>query len=322
MNSNERIIKTFIRLLRGKAVGMTALATEYQVTARTMQRDLASIRDLLAASDLGYSLDYQRSTKQYTLTHPSQVQVDTVLALLKILVGTRSLNATELQLIITQQLALLSPTEQSLVQKMLTPSLVKYLPVGTGTALLPRLKQMAQWIDAKTTLSFTYRNSVAGKLKTGQGLPVSLYFADFYFYAVIYTAQDVHVVYRVDRFETVAPTTTKKLKLRYDRKLDAGEFTNKTYLLSGGDELTYTFRYWAHPQTALDRLPHSKIVKRYADGSVAIRADSFEQGTLLWLLSQGSQVQVLTPPRLVETVRQELTRALRFYPVPATDLKN
>lgn len=315
MNSNERIIDLFIRLMRGQALSVAALATKYHVTSRTMQRDLASIRDLLAASELNYTLVYQRQTKKYILTSPSQVQYSSVLALLKILVGTRALNKVEVKALITQQLALLSGSEQAAAKKLLTNSLTKYVPVGTGVALLPRLKQFANWIEARTPIKFGYRNSLAGQLKMGQGLPVSLYFAEFYFYVVLYTETNDNVIYRLDRFETVVPVKNKALQQRYDRKLDEGDFLAKTVLLSGGHEVTYTFRYWSAPQTALDRLPHSKIIKHWPDHSVTIKANSFEQGALMWLLGQGSQAQVLSPQRLVSALQQELAKTLQYYQV-------
>ena len=53
-------------------------------------------------------------------------------------------------------------------------------------------------------------------------------------------------------------------------------------------------------EAVLDRLPTAKARKR-DDGSWSISADVLGEGILMWLLSQGANVNVLAP----ESIRQE-----------------
>jgi hypothetical protein len=54
-------------------------------------------------------------------------------------------------------------------------------------------------------------------------------------------------------------------------------------------------------------------VKHFDDNSVLIEATSFEQGTLLWILSQGTFVQVISPPSLITLVKKELQKVMALY---------
>ncbi|BDZ31352.1 WYL domain-containing protein [Lactiplantibacillus sp. WILCCON 0030] len=287
---------------------------KYHVTKRTVQRDMASLRDLLAESNLDYQFVHQSRSNVYALLATNQLQAEQVLSLLKVLMGTRAFSQAELLTLRRALLGLLAPAERTAVKKLSSVGLAQYKPVGQGSQeLLPSIKQFSIWIMQKTTLSFDYVHSSDGQAHTEVGVPISLYFADFYFYIVMFNENRPHAIYRLDRFQTIKPVTNKRIRLRYDQKINEAAFNNQTYLLHGGNELTFTFRYWAFPQTALDRLPQSRVIKTMPDHSVIIEAQSFEQGILLWLVGQGPRVKVLTPQSLVTSVQKVLKATLEKY---------
>ena len=57
----------------------------------------------------------------------------------------------------------------------------------------------------------------------------------------------------------------------------------------------------------LDRFPNSKVIKKLAD-SVVIEAETIDQGAMMWLLSQGKRVKVLSPDNFKAKMKQELKR--------------
>ncbi|WP_130843922.1 helix-turn-helix transcriptional regulator [Lactiplantibacillus mudanjiangensis] len=312
MTNTERVINVLLDLLHGEAMTAETLAAKYQVTSRTIQRDLKSLRDLLAKNDPDYT--YRHEGRHYQLTPTNQLQPAAVLAILKILIGSRALGRSELDLMMTDLLALLAPDARDQTKKLCLATLNQYLPVGAGQQdLLPRIQQFADWIATRTTLTFTYQHGTSLGIQDESGLPIGLYFDNFYFYVIMYSDKNPHRIYRLDRFSNLQASTADKFKLDYQRKIDEGRFNNKTYLLHGGNEVTYQFRYWALPQTALDRLPHSRIVSYYPDNSVLIEADSFEQGALMWILSQAEHLQVIAPPSLIEQVKSLYRSALARY---------
>jgi len=321
MTNTERIINVFIDLLQGDELTAEALATKYQVTTRTVQRDLGSLRDLLQKSELTYIYRHDPKTRTYALKAVNQLSPAAVLAIIKQLIGTRAFGKPELNHIINELLALLTPAAAEQIKKQFATTHAHYVPVGAGKmALLPRLQQFSDWIDAKTTLTFTYEH---GDTRIGVqsevGLPLSLYFANYYFYVIMYTPENPNRVYRLDRFQQIAPALDIKLKPQQAKKTDEGVFINNTHLVHGGNVTTYRFRYWGFPQTALDKLPYSHIVPedpavaKANGGGVLIEASAFEEGTMLWVQSQGTYIKVLSPASLVEKIKTELQQTLAQY---------
>lgn len=90
MNNTERIINVFIDLLAGKPMTTEQFIEKYQVTKRTVQRDMASLRNLLTESNLDYEFSHKSRSNVYALTATNQIQFEQVLSLLKLLIGTRA----------------------------------------------------------------------------------------------------------------------------------------------------------------------------------------------------------------------------------------
>lgn len=314
MKSNERIVSILIRLLKGESIYTEELISEYSINKRTLQRDVSIIKKTLQNHEMGSDISYNKQLKKYSLSSKDDSTFAEILILLKLVIGTRSLIKNELTKIINLLLSFLPDKDKKKMNSLISSGIINYQPVTHGQQLLPLMRQFIFFIEKRETIDYHYVNSIDGTSKQGKGLPISIYFADFYFYILMYSEKyQCCYPYRLDRFSNVTKTKKKKIKLDYKKKIEDGVLRNKTYLLSGGKETTYTFRYWAFPQTALDRLPNSKVIKHFDDNSVLIEATSFEQGTLLWILSQGTFIKVLTPPSLVKLVKNELNKVMDLY---------
>lgn len=313
MSSQERIMELFFRLYQGEHVDFPAEAAHYDCSDRTMTRDKAVLADALAR-DQTFHLAYDGPTHATYLDRSDQLTVEEVVALVKMVIGTRALSTEEMHQTVTHLLALMSLADRKRIKQMITTTMAHYVPVGHSQNLLTRLAQFTTAITNKQLVQFTYQSSVKNAKPHQQtGQPLSLYFADFYFYVVMYLDQvDKSTVFRLDRFLTVRPLVDQ-VGVPADKKVDEGAMRNKTYLLNGGHELHYRFRYWGYPQTALDKLPKSKLVQQFKDGSVEIEGDMFSQGALLWVLGQGALIKVLAPQSLKEEVKESLQKALSYY---------
>lgn len=51
----------------------------------------------------------------------------------------------------------------------------------------------------------------------------------------------------------------------------------------------------------------------FEDESVVIEATAYDTGVIMWLLSQGKNVQVLSPPSFVEKIKQEIGTMQKRY---------
>jgi predicted DNA-binding transcriptional regulator YafY len=80
-----------------------------------------------------------------------------------------------------------------------------------------------------------------------------------------------------------------------------------------GDLLRLKFRYFGYSVDAvLDRLPTAHIVKQEKDSCV-IEAEVYGNGIVMWLLSQGSNVEVLKPLTLRNDIKKLLRAMLEQY---------
>lgn len=65
-------------------------------------------------------------------------------------------------------------------------------------------------------------------------------------------------------------------------------------------------------EAILDRLPTAEIVKKEECGYI-VEAEVYGKGIIMWLLSQGDNVEVLKPASIREEMKQLLSRMLEKY---------
>lgn len=70
--------------------------------------------------------------------------------------------------------------------------------------------------------------------------------------------------------------------------------------------------YGNNPEPILDRLPTAKIVNQKA-GETVIEAEVYGKGIVMWLLSQGSNIEVIKPDSLRQEMKQKLLEMLERY---------
>lgn len=314
-----RITDFLIRLLRGDKIKVADAVSQYDVTIRTVQRDADIIRNILAENRMNLELKHDFKFKDYRLIKGDDWSYEEVLALLKIVIGSRSLSKDRVAQIKAHLLGLLSEEQQSTAKRLIADTWAKYNPVNNDTEVLSRLREFSEYVDNSTVIRFNYHHSVKhnGRFETVDqvGIPLGIYFAEFYFYVVMYIEdRDESQIFRLDRFDEVHRLRSSRGIFPLEKRVDIGTLRNQTYLLPGGKKINYKFRYWAYPQTALDKLPNSRVTHTYPDGSVDIEgADLGAQGALLWVLSQGKNLKVIRPQSLVDLVKANLKATLAFY---------
>lgn len=137
--------------------------------------------------------------------------------------------------------------------------------------------------------------------------PLGILFSEFYFYVAARPDRGIKTgatsplkIYRLDRMTSVIDTE-KTFEEPYIDRFREGEFKNRVQFMYSGKKIHLEFIYKGLSlEAVLDRLPTAKARKR-DDGSWSISADVLGEGILMWLLSQGANVNVLAP----ESIRQE-----------------
>ena len=106
-------------------------------------------------------------------------------------------------------------------------------------------------------------------------------------------------VYRLDRMSRLKDTG-ETFAVNYGRRFREGAFKNSIQYMYGGRPEHVRFIYRGPSvEAVLDRLPTAKA-KAQRDGSFLITDTIRGDGILMWLLSQGKRVKVLSPVSLRE----------------------
>ena len=95
---SARLLSIYARLLNGRVLKKALLAQEFGVTARSIQRDLESLRSFLSNEMLPQDVVYDRAAGGYRLTHakPMGLSNSEILAVCKILLESRSMRRDEM----------------------------------------------------------------------------------------------------------------------------------------------------------------------------------------------------------------------------------
>ena len=95
----DRIIELFFRAIKGESLSVQQLAFEYNVSTRSITRDINSLKNFLIdhADILGYTeLNYSSSDHCYTLKMDHFLSNKELLAVTKVLIGSRAFNNHDL----------------------------------------------------------------------------------------------------------------------------------------------------------------------------------------------------------------------------------
>ncbi len=164
-------------------------------------------------------------------------------------------------------------------------------------------------IHRKREISFCYtRKDGISHQRTVK--PLSIMFSEYYFYVIaLYEKEDekVYRTYRIDRLADLKETG-KAFRVPHSAKFHDGEFRKRVQYMYDGKMQTIKFRYHGSSiEHVLDRLPTARADK-VSDGVYDITAEVSGKGVLMWLLSQGSQVEILAPDELRDEWLSEIKK--------------
>ncbi|MDT2864240.1 helix-turn-helix transcriptional regulator [Vagococcus carniphilus] len=312
MTSNERIIEILFKLYNNQSITITKLIKEYGVNKRTIQRDVATIKQI--ALSFNGSLDYDPDNKSYSLTLPNQLTFESTLALTKILLASRAFSKEEITSLINTLINLNKKEDSNSIEKLIKNELTFYKPLQHNQNLLAEIKRMNQFINDKKLITINYQKNDNSEINRTV-LPVSIFFSEYYFYVICYEPdKNRYINLRLDRF-LFFKTTNQKYEIPYKEKLEETKLREKMLFMYSGKEKDFTFKYTGIVEAALDKFPNSKVIETYKDSSVLIKATAHDTGTIMWLLSQGSRVEVVHPPSLIKDIRNEIAKMNSIYNV-------
>ena len=316
---SARMLEIFFRALRGEKISVKGLAMEYEVSTKSISRDIAKIknflsnhRDLLQNTELTYS----HKEHSYIVTSDEFLKNKELFALVKIILGSRSLSKEEILTLFSKLKKFTTVQDRKILDNLIRKEIYHYHEVKSDCkSVIDNLWRIIQAIESKNTITITYykmnRTEVKHKLK-----PVSVMFSEYYFYLIAYDADDTKykpIYFRVDRISAI---TEHREKFQLDRKynFDEGDLREKNQFMFPGENIKIRFEFSGlSVQAILDRLPTAKVVEKNGNTSIIEAEVNHGRGIIMYLMSQASWVKVLSPQSLIDEIKEEIAKMQARY---------
>lgn len=315
----DRVMELFFRAIKGESLSVQNLAHEYNVSTRSITRDINNLKAFLWEHQelLGYAdLEYSSSNHCYTLKMDNLLTNKELLAVTKVLIGSRAFNNQDLLEIIKKLKINTTYSDRNKLDNLVRKELYHYSEIGSDCpSVIDNIWKITDCINSKNMITINYykmnRDYVKHKL-----LPVSIMFAEYYFYLIAYIADsdtpNVPIYFRIDRITDIV-VHREKYKLTKEQNVDEGELRKKSQFMWPGPSRRIRFEFSGPSlQAILDRIPTAKVVERI-DGKSIIEAEVFGDGIKMFLLSQGSWVKVLAPDNFVQEMKDEICKMQSLY---------
>lgn len=305
--------------MKGESLSVQQLAFEYNVSTRSITRDINSLKAFLAdhADILGYAeLEYSSTNHCYSLKMDHFLSNKELLAITKVLIGSRAFSSEELLGIIQKLKVNTTSADRIKLEQRICKEIYQYDEVGSDChSVIENLWKITDCIENKNVITITYykmnRDLVKRKIK-----PVSVMFSEYYFYVIGYlyksdTPNDP-IYFRTDRIINIQ-VHREKYVLSKEQNVDEGMLRRKSQFMWPGPTRKIRFEFSGPSvQAILDRIPTAKVTDRQADKSI-IEAEVFGSGIKMFLLSQGAWVKVLAPDEFVEEMKLEIKKMHEMY---------
>ena len=301
---SKRLLAMYSGLVSGQTLNKAALAREYNITERSVQRDIASLRCFLSEQALPQEIVYDRKSDGFRLVflQPRGLTNDEILAVCKILLESRSMRRDEMLPILDKLIEYAVPEEsKKTVTKLIGNESYHYIEPHHGKKLLHGLWEIGQAIQEQRVMEIEYERMKEPSSVKRRVLPVGLMFSEYYFYLTAFledksgfeNPDDLFpTIYRVDRIRGFK-VLDEHFQVPYRDRFEEGEFRKRVQFMYGGRLERIKFRYTGPSiEAVLDRLPTAEIVSEDADGWT-VQAEVFGKGVEMWLRSQGEKIQIV-----------------------------
>lgn len=315
-SKSTRILELYQQFQTGQIVKKQNAAEHYGVNIRSIQRDIDSIRDFLseqvAQNGVVQSIEYDAKAKGYRLITQdvSILSKGDMLAVCKILLESKAFSKSDMTSLVSRILKLsVSPKEREQIESYISNELFCYTDPAHRSVNTGFLWKIAQAINEQHILEISYtrikgRETVMRKIE-----PVGILFSEYYFYlmGVIvdpekrknFDKEDdpFPTIYRIDRIQNIEDTN-ERFAVPYKDRFKEGEYKNRVQYMWGGETQWVEFKFYGPSiEAVLDKLPMAEIVEE-KKGVYTVKTETFGKGILMWLLSQGSKVEVIGPQKL------------------------
>lgn len=329
-SKNFRTLDMFVRLCEGKTVNKAEEARRFCVDERSIQRDIDDIRAFLderSMSGDGRTIEYDRSQKGFVMVgeESSMMTNSEILAVSKILLESRAFTKRELKAILDKLVEGCVPLKNmKLVSDLIANEKYHYVELNHKEYIQDKLWEIGSDIHEHNLVSLRYARANAPRESIKRVVePISILFSEYYFYLNAYIVEkddsgkyfhkyNYPAIFRIDRIKNYKHLD-EKFKVYYSNRFEEGEFRKRIQFMYAGKLQRVVLKFYGeNPEPILDRLPTARVIQQY-DNECTIEAEVYGKGVIMWLLSQGSKVEVIRPESMRAEMKQILQDMLKLY---------
>ena len=328
----KRVLDIYTKLCEGKVVNKAEAARYFGVAERTIQRDVEGInaflsnKKVLEGSDMR-EIESDSSLGGYVMKGMEDALMSNseILAVSKILLESRAFTKEEIDRILKKMVSGCVPRQNmKLVSDLISNEQFHYVEIHHESYIKNRLWEIGSEIRQCNLLEITYQKQALNEEAVVRVIqPLAILFSEYYFYLNANIVEpdekgeyvqkyDYPAVFRIDRIREYK-RLDKKFKIWDKDRFEEGEFRKRIQFMYMGRLGRLKFKYTGNSlESVLERLPTAKVMRKDQEGAV-IEAEVYGRGVLMWLLTQGSMVEVLGPPEAREEMKQMLSEMLSKY---------
>ena len=315
---HDRLLEIFFRSLRGEDLSVQKLAEEYNVSTKSISRDINDLKAFLADHRqlIGNAeLTYWSQAKCYRLYMDEFLTNQELFALVEVMIGARAFSKKEL-LALTSKLKKFTTTKDRLMlNDLIRKELYHYTEIKHDcVSVQETLWTLVKCITDKKEITIEYYRADRA-WKTHRIRPASVMFTDNFFYLIAFNTEgvpDKPLYFRIDRIKDIIEHR-KKFTSEDVPDFDEGLLRQRSLFMWPGKFRTIQFEFIGSAiQAVLDKLPTAKIIERNGK-TYTIEADVYGDGIKMWLLSQGRRVKVTAPRDFVEEMKIEIKKMYEHY---------
>lgn len=324
-NKTEKVLALWDRLMDGDKVTRPEVVELFGVNDRTASRYLAEIRKHLLHKE------EEDGIKRFLVFDPAEgiykivgaeshfVSESELYAVCKILLSSRAFSKKEMGRLLDRLLrSAVSPEEKKDLEEYIKNEIGDYRDPDHVDPDVDALSLAARAVRSRHVLLFDYKKPGERQTRPHRIYPLGIVFSEYYFYLIGDPCEFGEIdrknrrIYRLDRMCRVK-MDDETFSVPYSDRFREGDFKNSTQFMYGGRRQQIGFLYRGpSPEAVLDLLPISTAVLQN-DGSYLIKSEvDGLQGVLMWLLSQGSKVNVLYPQELRDSWLHEAQEICRM----------
>lgn len=330
-SKNYRTLDMYVQLCQGRTVNKSIASQKYGVDERSIQRDIDDIRSFLDEQNVSNGdtrkIVYDRTRKGFCMIgdEPSMMTNSEILAVSKILLESRAFSRRELKTILDKLVEGCVPLKNmELVSDLIANEKYHYVELNHKEYIQDKLWEIGSDIHEHNLVSLRYARANAPRESIKRIVePISILFSEYYFYLNAYIVKkddsgkymhkyNYPAIFRIDRIKSYKHLN-EKFKVSYANRFEEGEFRKRVQFMYAGKLQKVILKFYGgNPEPILDRLPTARVIEQY-DNECTIEAEVYGKGVIMWLLSQGSKVEVLRPESMREEMKQVLQDMLRLY---------